>query len=174
MRKTPKVHLAVLAIVALGAFLFATEVANAHGGGKQSLRLVATELQFEYLDLGATGPSLGDELIFSESLAYRGRDVGMSGVVCTVTHAMAPYDVLTFHCVGTLSLRRGQITLQGLIEVQGEDDTGPFVVAITGGTGAYRGAGGTAIVRGTETGNIYKLRFDSRKKSHHKGRHHRY
>jgi hypothetical protein len=90
---------------------------------------------------------------------------------------MAPYDVLTFHCVGTLSLRRGQITLQGLIEVQGEDDTGPFVVAITGGTGAYRGAGGVAVVRGTDTGRIYKLRFDSRKKSHHhkdKGRHHRH
>ena len=32
----------------------------------------------------------------------------MSGVVCTVTHAMAPYDVLTFHCVGTLSLRAGR------------------------------------------------------------------
>lgn len=174
MRITPKVHLAVLAIVALATFLFATGVANAHGGGKQSLRLVATEVQSDFLDLGATGPSLGDELVISESLARRGRDVGTSGVVCTVTHAMAPYDVLTFQCVATLSLRRGQITLQGLIEVQGEDDPGPFTVAITGGTGAFRGAGGEAVVRGTDDGSIYKLRFDSHKKSHHKGRHHRH
>jgi hypothetical protein len=174
VRITPKVHLAVLAIVALGAFLFATGVANAHGGGKQSLRLVATEVQSDFLDLGATGPTLGDELIISESLARHGRDVGTSGVVCTITHAMPPYDVVTFHCVATLSLRRGQITLQGLIEVQGEDDPGPFIVAITGGTGAYRGAGGEAVVRGTETWSIYTLRFDSQRKSHRKGRHDRH
>jgi hypothetical protein len=170
MRIKPKVYAAVLAI---GVLLFATGVANAHGGGKQSLKLVATELQSEFLDLGATGPSLGDELVFSESLAKNGRDVGMSGVVCTVTHAMAPYDVLTFHCVGTLSLRGGQITLQGLIEVQGEDDTGPWTVAITGGTGKYRGAGGEAVVRETDDGSVYKLRFDA-KKHHHGKKHHRH
>jgi hypothetical protein len=169
-----KVYPAVLAIAALGVFLFATGVASAHGGGKQTLTLVATELQSEFLDLGATGPSLGDELVISESLEQRGRDVGMSGVVCTVTHAMAPYDVLTFHCVATLSLRRGQITLQGLIEVQGEDDPGPFIVAITGGTGAYRGAGGEAVVRETSFGSVYKLRFDSRKKHHGRRGHHRH
>jgi hypothetical protein len=175
VRIKPKVHLAVLAIAAIGVFLFATGVASAHGGGKQTLRLVATELQSEFLDLGAPGPSLGDELVFSESLEQHGRDVGMSGAVCTVTHAMAPYDVLTYHCVGTLSLRRGQITLQGLIEVQGEDDPGPFIVAITGGTGAYRGAGGEAVVRETPFGTrVYKLRFDSRKKQHGRRGHHRH
>jgi hypothetical protein len=174
VRIKPKVHLAVLAIAALGVFLFATGVASAHGGGKQTLRLVATQLQSEFLDLGAPGPSLGDELVFSESLEQHGRDVGMSGAVCTVTHAVAPYDVLTYHCVGTLSLRRGQITLQGLIEVQGEDDPGPFIVAITGGTGAYRGAGGEAVVRETSFGAIYKLRFDSRKKDHGRSGHHRH
>ena len=176
MRITPKTQLTVLAIVVLGAFLTVTGVANAHDG-KRSLRLVATEVQSESLDLGAPGPSLGDELIISESLAWRGRDVGTSGIVCTVTHATPPYDVLTFHCVATLSLRRGQITLQGLIEVQGEDDNGPWRVAITGGTGAFRGAGGEAIVRGTDTGMIYMLRFDSPRKSHHHhhhGRHHRH
>jgi hypothetical protein len=160
----PKVYPAALAIVVLGALLFAPGVANAHGG-KQTLKLDATELQSEFVDVGAPGPSLGDQLVFSESLERFGRDVGMSGGVCTVTHAMAPYDVLTFHCVATLSLRRGQITLQGLIEVQGEDDPGPFVVAITGGTGAYRGAGGEAIVRERRDGmSVYKLRFDASKK----------
>ena len=172
MRIKLKVYPAVLAIAALGVFLFATGVASAHGGGKQTLRLVATELQSEFLDLGATGPSLGDELVFSESLEQHGRDVGMSGAVCTVTHAVAPYDVLTYHCVGTLSLRRGQITLQGLIEVQSEDDPGPFTVAITGGTGRYRGAGGEATVRDVSaTRTVYKLRFDDDKKKRKHGKH---
>ena len=43
-----------------------------------------------------------------------------------VTETVPPYTVAAFHCVATLSLGRGQITLQGLVEVQGEDDPGPF------------------------------------------------
>ena len=110
--------------------------------------------------------------MISESLAKRGRDVGMSGVVCTVTHAVPPYDIVTFHCAATLSLQRGQITLQGLIEVQGEDDPGPFTVAITGGTGAFRGAGGEAVVREVSSGiSVYKLRLDLPKKHHSRAHH---
>jgi hypothetical protein len=160
-----RLYSTVLAIVVLGVLVSGTGVANARGDGKKTLRLVATELQFEFIDVGAPGPSLGDQIVFSESLAKRRRDVGMSGVVCTVTHTVPPYDVLTLHCVATLSLRRGQITLQGLIEVQGEDDPGPFRAAITGGTGAFFGAGGEAVIRdASPTTTIYKLRFDSRKK----------
>jgi hypothetical protein len=167
-----RLYSAVLAIVALGVLVSGTGVANAHGDGKKSLKLVATELQFEFIDVGAPGPSLGDQIVFSESLAKRGRDVGMSGVVCTVTHTVPPYDVVTFHCVATLNLSRGQITLQGLIEVQGEDDPGPFTVAITGGTGAFRGAGGEAVVRDVSaTMSVYKLRLDLPNKHHSRGHH---
>ena len=87
--------------------------------------------------------------MISETLSRRNRDVGMSGVVCTTVHAMAPYDVLTWQCLVTLSLERGQITLQGLIEIQGEEDMGPFTLAITGGTDKYSGASGTARFRGS-------------------------
>jgi hypothetical protein len=166
-------HAAVLAVVVLGALISSTAVATASGKHHGTLRIAATENQSEFLDLGTAGPSLGDELVFSEKLFIHGRDVGESGVVCTITEIVAPYDVLRFHCVATLSLRRGQITLQGLIEVQGEDDPGPFTVAITGGTGAFRGAGGEAVVRDVSPDlTVYKLRFDSRK-GHHSSRKHR-
>ena len=173
MRINIRLYSAVLAIVALGVLVSGAGVANAHDGGKKTLRLVATELQSEDIDLGPTGPSLGDQFVFSESLTKGRRDVGMSGVVCTVTHGTPPYDgIVTFQCVGTLSLERGQITLQGLIEVQGEDDPGPFTVAITGGTGAYRGAGGEAVVRSiSSTMSVYKLRLDLPKKHHSRGHH---
>jgi hypothetical protein len=165
-------HVALLAIVVLGMLVAGTGVASAKGKSKHPLRIVATQIQSEYLDLGTPGPSLGDELVFSERLLRHHREVGESGVVCTVTGATPPYDVLTFQCVGTLKLRSGQITLQGLIEVQGMDDPGPFVVAITGGTGKFDNAGGTAVVRNvSETRSIYKLFFSSGKKSHHHGRH---
>jgi len=167
-----RLYTAVLAIVALGVLVFDAVAANAHGDGNKRLKLVATELQSDFIDLGVLGPSLGDEIVFSESLAKRGRDIGMSGGVCTVTHTVPPYAVLTLNCVVTLSLRHGQITLQGLIEFQGPDDPGPFTLAITGGTGAFRGAGGEAVFRDvSSTRSVYKLRFDSRNKHHSRGHH---
>jgi hypothetical protein len=166
MRSKCRLYAAVLSIVVLGVLVLPA-VATSHGKGKRPLRIVATEIQSEFLDLGTPGPSLGDELVFSERLTRRGREVGVSGVVCTTTQVVPPYEVTMFHCVGTLRLKRGQITLQGLIEVQGEDDPGPFRVAITGGTGAYTGAGGTAVVREVSPNtSVYKLRFSSGKKKH--------
>ena len=169
MRTKFGIHAAVLAIVALGVLMLGSTAAMAHGNHKQPLRLVGTVIQTDDIDVGDPGPSLGDELVYSETLSRRGREVGESGVVCTIVQITPPYDVFTFHCVGTLSLRDGQITLQGLVEVQGEDDRGPWTVAITGGTGAYRGASGEARVRQrNDTTTIYKLRFDSAKKNKHR------
>ena len=174
MRTKFEVYAAVLAIVGLGVLAFGSTLAAANGKGKQTLRLVATENQSEFLDLGTPGPSLGDEIVFSEVLSRRGREVGVSGGVCTATEVVPPYDILTFHCVATLSLRQGQITLQGLVEIQGEDDQGPFTVAITGGTGAFRGAGGEAVIRDVSaTRTIYKLRFDKKHGNSHKKKHRR-
>lgn len=170
MRTKFGIHAAALVIAVSAMLAFGSTVAAANGKHKNTLRLVATENQSDFLDLGAPGPSLGDELVISERLSRRGREVGESGIVCVVTEATPPYDVLTLHCVATLSLRRGQITLQGLIEVQGMGDSGPFTVAITGGTGAFFGAGGEARIRNvSDTMSVYKLRFADRKK--HKHRH---
>jgi hypothetical protein len=164
MRTRFRLPAAVLAIVALGALVLSSPAAADHKG-KKTLRLVAVEKQFEFIDLGATGPSVGDFFAFSDLLFFRGREVGESGGECKVTQAMPPYDVLTFHCVATLSTRRGQITLQGLIEVQGEDDPGPFRFAITGGTGAFRCACGEGTVRFvSDERSIWKLRLDTCKK----------
>jgi hypothetical protein len=162
-----KLRLSAASLIAALAVLVWGTAPAAAGTHTKRLRLVGEQIQSEFLDLGATGPSLGDELVFSESLSRHGREVGVSGVVCTVTQTTPPYDVTWFHCVGTLSLRRGQITLQGLIQVQGEDDPGPFTVAVTGGTGAYRSAGGVAVVREvSETRSIYRLRLDLPRRRH--------
>jgi hypothetical protein len=61
--------------------------------------------------------------------------------------------------VATLRLRGGQITLQGLITFNND----PFTVAITGGTGRYRGASGEMRVRSvSDTKEIYTVRLDGR------------
>ena len=171
MRAKFWIRAAVLAITALGVLVFGSTAVMAHGKSKP-LRLVGTPIQSDFIDLGDPGPSLGDEFIASETLFRRGNEVGEAGIVCTTTEVVGPYDVQTLHCVATLSLRKGQITLQGLIEVQGMDDPGPFTVAITGGTGKFRGASGEARIRDRANGTtVYKLKFDHAKKKRNK--HHR-
>lgn len=168
MRSNLGIRAALLATIALGVPMLGSTAAMGHGKS-HALRLVATPIQSEFVDVGAPGPSLGDELIRSQTLADRGREVGESGLVCTVVQVTPPYGVLTAQCLITLSLRRGQITLQGLIEAQSVDDPGPFTLAITGGTGAYRGASGEAqLRRRIDTTSIYKLRLDADKKKKHR------
>jgi hypothetical protein len=172
VRISLKLYPALVAVVALGVLVLGTGVAAAHGDRGKTLRIVAVDPVQEFIDVGVSGISVGDELVFSETLLRNGRDVGMSGGVCTITRGVPPYDVVTVQCLVTLSLRRGQITLQGLFEVQGVDDPGPFTLAITGGTGKYRGASGEATFRRrTADRAVYRLRFDARKKNgHHGGR----
>ena len=162
MRTKRRLFTAVIAIVALGVLVSGTAAAPTNGNAKRTLQIVATETQSEFLDLGSAGPSLGDQFVISEELSRGGQEIGESGIVCTATHVLPPFDVVTFQCVASLSLKDGQITLQGLIEVQGEDDTGPFTVAITGGTGAYRGASGEAVIQGIDDGSIYTLQLSGR------------
>ena len=103
--------------------------------------------------------------MFGEIFTKRGDEVGTSGIVCPVTAPEPPPSkVVTVHCVGTLKLEHGQISVQGLLRLNGFDDPGPFRVAITGGTGRYRGASGEAVAwQPSPPKNlyIYKLRLDS-------------
>ena len=133
------------------------------GKGKRTLRLVANQTQYEFVDVGASGNSLGDRLVFGEVFTKRGDETGRSGVVCTVTnHEPAPSQKMTVNCVGTLKLRHGQINLQGLMDLDGQTDPGPFKVAIVGGTGRYRSAAGEAVANQPnppENVYVYKLRL---------------
>jgi hypothetical protein len=156
------VALGAVAVLAVGS---APAAVTGHG---KTLRLIAIQNQQEFLDLGAAGPSLGDQLVFSNTLYRRGHEVGTDGAVCTITAIAAPYGTPTFECLSTVRLRDGQITGQGLNEFQGEGDPGPFFIVITGGTGAYRGASGEAVVRNVSaTKAVYTLHFDGHSKHKH-------
>ena len=82
-------------VIALAVVVLAAPAASAHGKGKHKspLVLVAEENQSEFVDVGTPGPSLGDELVFSETLFRRHREAGVSGGVCTATEVTPPYDV---------------------------------------------------------------------------------
>jgi hypothetical protein len=97
---------------------------------------------FTEVDVGATGPSPGDYVVITSPLlnpATRQR-VGSGGVVCTLLRVTRTFPS---QCVGTAHFAAGDITFQGLfVSVTGKAN----VLAITGGTGAYRTADGTVTV----------------------------
>jgi hypothetical protein len=113
----------------------------------KGLVLKATTVQSFDVDNGAEGPSMGDRYLFSDKLTLWGKDkkVGTDGVDCVVLNVVKDDGKVTdstMQCVGTLSLKGGQITVQGLAKWSEKVSR----VAVTGGTGVFTGATGTLEV----------------------------
>jgi hypothetical protein len=150
--------LAVLLAVASASLAFAGGSGHEDNGRVRTLHVTLQHRgQEAQLDLGASGPSIGDRFIFSGNLVRNGKRVGVGAGDCVLvlfTPGPDPEgepEAATDQCVATLSLPKGQITVQGLI-----DRTGPVPIrlAITGGTGAYRTAHGELETSGpNEQGN---------------------
>jgi hypothetical protein len=152
----------ITATTAMG--VLALGVAPAAEGAKgKTLRLTAVEIESTFLDLGTTGLSQGDQIVFADELRRRGRVVGEDGGTCTVTNLVS-YDAFAANCVVTAELQRGQIAVQGLATFR-EGELLRATLAITGGTGAYRGASGEVRVREIREGRLrYTFRFDRKRR----------
>jgi hypothetical protein len=151
-----------LAVVALA--VPAVAVAKGHGhrhGHGQTFTLNAVETVDEFLDLGETGLTSGDQIIFAAAVSRDGRPADVTGGSCTVT-TIDSYDTFTASCQATARLRGGLITTQALVTFR-DGLQRPFTLAITGGTGQYRGAGGEVEVRQiSDTRENYIVRLDKR------------
>ena len=93
-----------------------------------TVEALTTEQSFE-------GTDLGDQIVFTTQLLKGDTEVGHQGGVCTVT-SVARAEA---QCTATYSLRGGQITGQALIVL---GDPAPYAVAVTGGSGRYKGVEG--------------------------------
>jgi hypothetical protein len=80
-------------------------------------------------------PRQGDRFGFGSTVT--GDDTGRNRGICTVIGTQGL-------CIVHEALSKGTITAQGLVALRGKAKNVPFT--ITGGTGAYDGAGGTALV----------------------------
>jgi hypothetical protein len=132
---------AAIAVAALVAGV-AIPAAGSSGqaGQDRTFRVTATVTEISQIDLGAPGPSLGDEIVFSGPLLRGGNQVGHQGAVCT-TVGLQRHEA---QCIATYSFGGGQITAQALVIL---GSAAPYDVAITGGTGNYEGAEGEIHVR---------------------------
>jgi hypothetical protein len=139
--------LALLMALTSVSFAFASgdHTASDHGGKVRILQVITKNNHETDLDLGAKGPSVGDRFSVFGDVFRNNRRVGAGGYECVTLRYRpgpdpnGPPAALTDQCVGSFSLAKGQITVQGLV-----DRTGPVpvTIAITGGTGAYRTAHG--------------------------------
>jgi len=137
----------LLAVALIGSSLMLTSANADHRDddrGGSSFRLLTVSNQFEEIDVGKKGFSIGDYVAFNDTVFFGKKRVGTLDGTCTTTRLSG--DEGAQQCVVTLTLPGGQLTAQGVLEFEGEDVEG-LTVAITGGTGRYSDAGGEAFVR---------------------------
>jgi allene oxide cyclase-like protein len=150
----------LLVLVAVAAALGIASIASAGGETdkrhKEVLELTATTVQDADLDLGEEGFGVGDRFTFTDDVFEGDRKVGINGGECIAVRILPDPlpsgqepESVTFNCVVSFELERGQLTIQGLFTFSAETAGEPFTLAVTGGTGAYRTAHGEAEV--TET-----------------------
>jgi hypothetical protein len=134
----------IVAASALGVGFVLASSASVEGArpsmDRASLRVLSHTVQSEEIDVGASGLSLGDQLVFADRLTANGQRVGSDHGSCMVTKVVG--DEVTAQCVVTLLFdHRGQIATQGIARF-GSDPTPTFTLAVTGGTGHFNGATG--------------------------------
>lgn len=147
MRRVIGIVLLAVAL-AVGNFTLTSANASDNGDNDDVIRLLTKTVVDEFVDMHPHGdmPSPGDLLVFSDDVYWNGNKVGFLDGTCTFTRVEATAG--RFNCTVTLTLPEGQITSQGAIRISLEEDfTGPFYLAITGGTGAYDEAQGQVRVR---------------------------
>jgi len=109
--------------------------ADAAASGSQVLLLRAHQVRQAFVDISGDGPSTGDYFMFDEQLRYMHGDkvIGRDSVRCTLglTRAEATCDA-----TGQL-FGKGKIAIYG--GLFGRTDNR---LAVTGGTGLYKGVGG--------------------------------
>jgi allene oxide cyclase-like protein len=90
-------------------------------------------------------PKLGDTSVITEDVYRAGKKVGTSDLQCTLVRIDLPKQFFAAQCFNTTVLPEGQITAQGYV-TSNELEKVPFKQAVTGGTGAYKGARGELTV----------------------------
>jgi hypothetical protein len=138
---------AALAVAVAGAGIASATASPGGDTHGRTFTVFSKTVQFAGIDLGASGPSLGDQAVFSDDLFTQkgGSNVGSDGGVCTtVRHETSGKD--TVQCAVTFSFQGGQIATQALLTLQNGSFSGTQTGPVTGGSGAFRGAGGEVTV----------------------------
>jgi hypothetical protein len=152
-------------VLGLGVQAVAASSRSGPSGGR-TLVLVSRQQELSVVDLPPSGLSQGDTRVFNFAVydASGTHRIGRMDGVCQVTDPPdeAGESRIVAQCVKTFVLASGSITVQGDATYAMLPDKFPYpaVQAITGGTGAYRGARGQVklVTRGSDL--IHTMQLD--------------
>jgi hypothetical protein len=164
MSRSWKAVLAAVAVlvVTVGLMSFASASSpssstTTNGGTTKTIHVIQpASAVFTNVDVGPTGDSPGDYVVITSPFLNPAthQRVGSGAVVCTLVKVTPTFPS---QCVGTASFAAGDITIQGIFRtVTGKGN----VLAVTGGTGAYRTAHGTVtatILQSGATDVVFRL-----------------
>lgn len=151
MRKVALLGLAAAVVLALGGVVAASTGSRAAEAATRP-RTLTFDVVFSPFELveannervSGSPVALGDEIVFHDQLSTKGRQVGDEVGSCVIA-AVDPGIIA--NCSGVIRLPGGTIAFQ-FANVPGPD---PKALAVTGGTGRYRTAGGEGTL--VEFGN---------------------
>ena len=152
MRRLALIGVAAAVVLGLGGVVAATTGSQAAEARAAQPRTLTFDVVFSPFELVAANNqrdpaspiALGDEIVFHDQLSAKGRPAGDEVGSCVVA-AVDP-GILA-NCSGVIRLSAGTIAFQ-FVNVPGPD---PKSLAVTGGTGRFRSAGGEGTL--VEFGN---------------------
>src|SRR5262249_2326354 len=123
---------------------------NGKGEGRphsETIRLTASAFTDKDFDLDPPDLSLGDYFVATENPFRKAETVGADHPACTTTRlepTTGTPETGVAQCSASLVLPEGQLTAQGARTFALDSKESPnFVLAVTGGTGSYKGARGS-------------------------------
>ena len=156
------IAISCVALAAAAAVFVPGSAAQITAPGSLTVQFRHTEAKVSLVDIGPKmtrrrpSESPGDLAVGSARLRdAAGAIVGRMHQSFMVTGGRG--EATTEQVNATFVLRDGQITLQGVVDNNKPD--APLVVAITGGTGRYDGARGSAHIRESRSAVTLELRF---------------
>jgi hypothetical protein len=149
-----------------GAVALTTETASASASASvqrhgSSVHTVALTLRYadaatHFVGKDADHPAIGDEFIDTAPLRSNGKVVGHATNICTQVAGASEATAIT-QCLATFTLRRGEIVTAGA-----DNSSNRTTDAVTGGTGTFAHASGTATtVSGSDAARI-TIRYTTR------------
>ena len=120
---------------ATAAAAFALVLVTSAAFSAEHIQVVERPVGETTIDLNGKGDSVGDLLVFANGIfdAANKTPIGSDQGYCVRTLVGKSWE-----CVWTLTLKAGQITVEGPFR-----DEGDSLFAVTGGTGKYTGARGS-------------------------------
>jgi hypothetical protein len=139
-----RIAISLAAVAALSVAVAIPAVGQSQSPDERTVTVTAHTASVKVVDLAPRGRvAAGDMLVGVSRLRdSAGRRVGTSYLNCGIAKGSRTFERALFQCTGTHRLKGGTITIAGVARL---GSAKVIRIAVTGGTGAYRGVTGELV-----------------------------